>query len=45
MATGLNAVTEAAKTDQRNGRNLMAIRKVRRTVPRKKNELIALVQV
>jgi hypothetical protein len=44
IAIGLNAVTDATKTDQRKVRNLSAIKNVSRTVPIKKKELIVLVQ-
>jgi hypothetical protein len=44
IAIGLNAVTEATNTDQRKDRNLSAMRRVNMTVPRKKKELMALVQ-
>ena len=44
-AIGLKAVTEAANTDQRKVKNPMAIRKVNSTVPIKKTEFMALVQV
>jgi ribosomal protein S17E len=44
IAIGLSAVTEATNTDQRKVRNLIAIKKVKRTVPMKKTEFMALVQ-
>jgi hypothetical protein len=44
IAIGLSAVTDATNTDQRTVRYLIAIKKVSRTVPIKKNELIVLVQ-
>jgi hypothetical protein len=44
IAIGLSAVTEATNTDQRKVRNLIAIKKVKRTVPMKKPEFMALVQ-
>jgi hypothetical protein len=44
MAIGLSAVTEATKTDHRKVKNLRAMRKVSRTVPRKKKEFMVLVQ-
>jgi hypothetical protein len=43
IAIGLKAVTDATNTDQRKVRNRSAIRKVNRTVPIKKKELIVLV--
>ena len=45
IAIGLTAVTEAANTDHLKVRNLLAIRKVNRTVARKKAELMDFVQV
>jgi hypothetical protein len=45
IATGLRAVTEAAKTDHLRLKNRRAIRSVRMTVDRKKKELIVFVQV
>ena len=44
IAIGLNAVTDAAKTDHRKLRNLSAISKVMNTVPMKKTELMVFVQ-
>jgi hypothetical protein len=44
IAIGLSAVTDATNTDQRKVRNLIAIKKVSRTVLIKKNEFIVLVQ-